>query len=421
MLEAGFRPPSSLSLDFLESKGSFIEIGSHSNPKRYRVTQKRFGSGLVKLPLDDVCIETPDFIRLTGPKTFGQIWGTPFYMDKGVLPFKTDANPYQGTCLHKGDYVQPGTRLLLVVNPKHIVPELVQQKFKNWLLEGTCGPALPKGTLQVYSATVPTATDTNYPDARKFLQDICSVTITDTPLDPDVLWPPSLTASGIVEPLTSAPVAMIVSTQGNGRLIMSRSEDVHIPEVEVDILQEHNGRGLIRIESVQGGTLLANEQSVGLSTVLIWSDGAQKALKPAPSSLGPSISESNYHLSVSSSSPLLIEMTDSHGVTTTRLDANRQGVEVDLHSKQTLRVFTPLSRQAGQYQNGTLLFERLAGNPANTSASKTPSKNSLSKRAMLKRLNLSPSKQRALRKQESDAQERLPYSKAKALIRGGSL
>jgi hypothetical protein len=114
-------------------------------------------------------------------------------------------------------------------------------------------------------------------------------------------------------------------------------------------------------------------------------------------------------------------MTDSHGVTTTRLDANRQGVEVDLHSKQTLRVFTPLSRQAGQYQNGTLLFERLAGNPANTSASKTPSKNSLSKRAMLKRLNLSPSKQRALRKQESDAQERLPYSKAKALIRGGSL
>ena len=193
IVEGGFRCLDKRKLDALESEGAVLFIAQ----KKYRVTSRRFGAGLTKLPFEEVSLSCGSTVRLVGSSlNLNSTWGHPEDARRAMV-FARDAITNQGKRMKLGEAVPFETDLFLLAPEKE--SGAIHSAFSNSRRVGMTGNRASSSRLSVFEVRL-TKDDNRWELGRNYLEE-CGLEVRDSGGVPELIWPPSLVSNGDILPL----------------------------------------------------------------------------------------------------------------------------------------------------------------------------------------------------------------------------
>lgn len=195
IVEGGFRGLARHDLDTLKREGAEVWIGQ----KCYKVTDRRFGAGLTKLPIEEVSLNCGSAVRLVGaPASYGlsSTWGYPEDARRAMV-FTRDADTEQGKRLKIGDTIPFETDLFLLVPERE--GDRIRSSFSCARRVGVAGKRTALFSLSVFEVRL-TKDDDRWEKSKSYLEE-CGFSVDDSGDTPELIWPPSLASGGDLIPL----------------------------------------------------------------------------------------------------------------------------------------------------------------------------------------------------------------------------
>lgn len=193
IVEVGFRKLDRALFSQLEREGAKVSIGQ----KRYNVTTQRFGTGLTKLPLEEISLRWGASIALVDSSfDLNSTWGYPEDAKRAMV-FSRDVDTDQGKRLNIGDTIPFESNLFLLSPDAN--SESIRRAFTGAHKVGIAGRRSTLKGLSVYEVKF-TKDDVKWQLGKAYLEE-CGFEVADVGSTPRIIWPPALMASGDLIPL----------------------------------------------------------------------------------------------------------------------------------------------------------------------------------------------------------------------------
>lgn len=195
IIEVGFRHIKPNLLKTLQNDEAVLRIGN----KRYEITERRFGSGITRLPLESPMLACSAHISIEHSRfNLREVWGMPIDATTALV-FSHDEETHQGRRLNPGDTAQPGNRLYILV--PDIGTQDVHRSFPHAKIVGHTNIALPGPCLHVCDVEIPQ--NENERSAASAYLASCGIETTEDERAATLIWPPSIMSDGNEMPLFS--------------------------------------------------------------------------------------------------------------------------------------------------------------------------------------------------------------------------
>ncbi len=193
IVEGGFKRLDPQVFSELQKEGAKIVIGS----KSYNVTPQRFGSGLTKLPFDDISLNCGSAVKLVcSTHDLNSTWGYPEDARRAMV-FTRDADTGQGKRLKIGDTIPFESDLFLLLHADE--GNRMRAAFTGARKVGVAGGRSASTSLDVYEVRL-SKDDTGWRQGKAYLEG-CGFEVDDVGDTPKLIWPPALMASGVLLPV----------------------------------------------------------------------------------------------------------------------------------------------------------------------------------------------------------------------------
>lgn len=215
VVEGGFKSVDQSVLEVLARSHARLAMGM----KRYDVSSQRFGSGIARIPFEDISLSPSDNIRLiSSPLRFEEVWSPPEDAIKAMV-FTCERDTLQGKRLRLGESVCAGDTLFLLAPLRE--KAAIMRAFSDSGHVGFAGSVMGSSKLQVYKVTLPS--NAGCLDREAAYLSSCGILVDAPRVEPELLWPPSLSGDGSVRPLFSNSSCFfgVHTTQPTGSIFVS--------------------------------------------------------------------------------------------------------------------------------------------------------------------------------------------------------
>lgn len=340
IVQGGFRGLCRRDLETLEREGAKVKIGQ----KSYSVNAQRFGSGLTKLPFEDISLKCSSAVRLVGSSLdLLATWGYPEDARRAMV-FRRDGDTEQGKRLKIGDTIPFETDLFLLAPEGE--GERIRSSFGNARRVGTAGKRGAMSNLSVFEVRL-TKYDPLWEQGEGYLSE-CGFEVADCGDEPELLWPPSLMGAGDMVPCFEASRCVFAADMGSasdGVLYVHTNSDTSEQVRTVPLLRVENGdSGFAILECAAKLSFITTRNWVFSSAVLLHSEDLALEEWLHEVDLGPRISIESGCWTFDMRYPCeLVCYREGHGIQVFEAKADNQSFSCDEGAFDVVKIRKKLS------------------------------------------------------------------------------